>query len=279
MGVTYSYRTISVDDKGNVAASEDYVFATPETEASFSVGGVTVEPLPVEVGKEATVSALVTNTSGIPGSYEVVLTVGGALEGVQNVVGLAGGASQKASFAISRGAAGTYAVDVNGVPGSLVVTERGIVGLSIERFGVSPMYNPDTGTLTHATILYEVSGESTGTVEVVLAVSLDGVPLREATLLSYALTGEPVAGSTDYIPQGGWGAGTYTFRAELRTEDGTVVISPERTVSVTPEAAVDVVSWWTLGMIIGGMLFATLLVVMLVLHRRRDMLKDWAGDA
>ena len=142
------------------------------------------------------------------------------------------------------------------------------------------MYNPDTGTLTYATILYEVAGESAGPVEIVLVVTLDGAPLREVTLLSLALAGtQPVAGNMDYVPQSGWSDGTYTFRAELRTDDGSTVMSSERIVSVTPEAAVDVVSWWTLGMIIGGMLFATLLVVMLVLHRRRDMLRDWAEDA
>jgi hypothetical protein len=126
-----------------------------------------------------------------------------------------------------------------------------------------------------------VTGESTGTVEVVLSISLDGVQLPDVPLASSVLTGaQPVTGSMDYIPQNGWSAGTYTFRAELRTEDGFLIMkSPERTVSLTPEGAANVVSWWTLGMIIGSMLLATLLIVLFVLHRRRDMLRDWAEDA
>ena len=185
------------------------------------------------------------------------------------------------SFTLSRETAGIYMVDVNGLAGSLEVgSQTSGSEIEIVSFVVVPDYEPGTGTLKYVTIHYEVAGESTGTVEVVLSVSLDGRSLQEVTLLSSALTREqPVAGSVSYVPPSGWNPGTYAFRAELRMEDGSIVKSSERTVPVTLEAAADVVSWWTLGMIIGGMLFMTLLIVLLVLRRRQDMLRDWAEDA
>ncbi|MHC4180040.1 MAG: putative Ig domain-containing protein, partial [Planctomycetota bacterium] len=280
-GVEYSYTTISRDADGLVAESEVFIFSTPEADATFSVSGFSIQPAEVEVGGDALVDVLVTNLGEVPGSYVVVLTVDGVREVTQNVVGLAAGAAQRVAFVVSRDTVGTYEVDVNGLAGLVVVTERGIHEPTITRFEISPTYSEDTGTLTSATALYEVTGESTGTVEVVLSISLDGVQLPDVPLASSVLTGaQPVTGSMDYIPQNGWSAGTYTFRAELRTEDGFLIMkSPERTVSLTPEGAANVVSWWTLGMIIGSMLLATLLIVLFVLHRRRDMLRDWAEDA
>lgn len=55
--------------------------------------------------------------------------------------------------------------------------------------------------------------------------------------------------------------------------------TPDEQLLVTAETSAEVISWWTLGMIIAGMLLLTLLVVLWVIHRRRDMLREWPEDA
>jgi hypothetical protein len=85
-------------------------------------------------------------------------------------------------------------------------------------------------------------------------------------------------GSLSYIPSQGWHDGTYNFQAELR-EDGEITQStqPEKFILIQDSTAA-VVSWQTLGVIIGIMVVMIALVLALVLYRRRDMLRSYIDD-
>jgi hypothetical protein len=71
------------------------------------------------------------------------------------------------------------------------------------------------------------------------------------------------AGAFEYVPAEGWTVGEYTFKAELYDGESLVQDTPQYRLLVTPEAVTKVVSWWTLGFVIGvaAVLSAALLAV------------------
>jgi hypothetical protein len=110
--------------------------------------------------------------------------------------------------------------------------------------------------------------------ELLLQVSLDGGPLEQVSLLSPSQVqpnGNTV--SLDYIPSRGWRSGTYTFQAHLYGGGKLLKSTNEEELQVTPESATKVVSWATLGMIIGAALILIVAMVVVVLYHRRDMLR------
>jgi hypothetical protein len=93
----------------------------PPLPASFSASSLTISPPEVDIGEAVGISILVTNGGEAEGSYDVVLTVNGEVVETKGVT-MAGG-SQTVSFNTTWDAAGSYAVDVNGLPGSFTVRE------------------------------------------------------------------------------------------------------------------------------------------------------------
>lgn len=93
----------------------------PKKPAAFTVTKMSVTPAEVEIGKSVTISAVVTNTGELTGTYEVVLTIDGKRV-TSETVSLAGGNTKTVSFNVSEDAAGTYAVSVNNEYGAFKVT-------------------------------------------------------------------------------------------------------------------------------------------------------------
>jgi len=93
------------------------------TPAAFSLSALEVSPAEVETGGTVTISALVENTGEKMGILRVTLKVNGTAEEVEHVA-LDAGASTRVSFTTSRDAAGSYAVDVNGLSDSFTVKEK-----------------------------------------------------------------------------------------------------------------------------------------------------------
>ncbi len=93
------------------------------TPAAFSLSALEVSPAEVETGGTVTISALVENTGEKAGILRVTLKVNGTAEQVEHVA-LDAGASTRVSFTTSGDAAGSYAVDVNGLTGSFTVKEK-----------------------------------------------------------------------------------------------------------------------------------------------------------
>lgn len=96
--------------------------APPPAPAAFAVSDLTVSPAEVDIGETVTITALVSNTGELSGSYEVTLKIDGVAVATDEVT-LAGGASQEVTFTTAKDAAGTYTVDVNGLAGEFVVRE------------------------------------------------------------------------------------------------------------------------------------------------------------
>jgi hypothetical protein len=91
--------------------------------AAFQVSSLNISPGAVYTGEAVTITVLVTNTGGQPASYQVVLNINGATEKTREVT-IDPGASTEVSFNITEGAAGMYAVDINGATGNFVVNSR-----------------------------------------------------------------------------------------------------------------------------------------------------------
>ena len=91
--------------------------------AAFSLSGLGVSPAEAEIGSPVTIIAVVENTGGQTGSYNVTLKIDGIVEATKEVT-LDAGTSERVSFTTSRDVAGSYSVDVNGLAGSFAVKEK-----------------------------------------------------------------------------------------------------------------------------------------------------------
>ena len=91
------------------------------TAATLTVTDLTIAPGEVNIGEKVTISTLINNTGCLSGSYEVTLKINDVVRATENVT-LTALASQKVTFTISEDVSGTYAVDVSGLAGTLVVS-------------------------------------------------------------------------------------------------------------------------------------------------------------
>ncbi len=92
----------------------------PTSPAAFTTSALTISPAEVGIGESVTISVLVTNTGGLTGSYEVILTVDNVAVATKDVT-LDGGASQTVTFTAAKNAGGTYTVNINGLSGTFTV--------------------------------------------------------------------------------------------------------------------------------------------------------------
>ena len=115
--------------------------------------------------------------------------------------------------------------------------------------------------------------------ELTVKVSFEGEALEEIPMLDLdqsQIDGNTCSLGQGYIPSLGWSTALYTFNAELRDGESVIYQSTEqRQFMVTPESVTKVVSWKTLGVVIGSMVIVIVLTVALVLYHRRDMLRDY----
>jgi hypothetical protein len=82
--------------------------------ASFEVNGLTVTPAEVYPAETVTVSATITNTGDLTGSYDATLKINGLAPQTRNVT-LGGGDSQTISFTVAPDTTGEYTLDINGL--------------------------------------------------------------------------------------------------------------------------------------------------------------------
>lgn len=277
----YQYRTISQDKAGNLYISPVYDFATTKQHATFSTNWLTISPAEAVIGQEVTISMLITNTSNIIGSYDVTLSIDGVVEKTENVVNLDGGASQEVTFTIIMEAAGVYDLSINGTVYKLIVNDLEEVEKAIEVFSITPNYESDTGVITYARVDYGIYESlysrlfSQQNTNLILKINLDDSYFEEVTLItSEQLDQEMNSCSLNYIPAEGWTSGMYNFQVELINDEEVIETSTLISLIIPPTAAANVVSWAILGEVIAGILAVIMLVVMLMLHHSRDMLRD-----
>lgn len=117
---TYHYKTMSQDKQGNLAVSDGYTFTTLGMPATFVSSALTISPDEVDIGERVNISVSVANTGDLGGSYKVTLKIDNVVIDTKDVI-LAGGAGQKVTFTVAKDAAGSYAVNINGLSGTFVV--------------------------------------------------------------------------------------------------------------------------------------------------------------
>ncbi|GAH69601.1 unnamed protein product, partial [marine sediment metagenome] len=94
--------------------------------AVFSVSNLSIQPAEVTTGEEVTIDVALTNTGGTEGSYTLVLKVNGVKEADRTVI-IAAGDTLNLIFPVTKEAAGSYTVTVDGLSGSFTVVEPAVV--------------------------------------------------------------------------------------------------------------------------------------------------------
>jgi hypothetical protein len=89
--------------------------------ATFVLSDLTIDPDKVKAGETVTISVKVTNDSIVPGTYNVVLKIGGTEIDSKNV-NLEGGVSETVSFTVTREESGTYSIEIDGLSGNFRVS-------------------------------------------------------------------------------------------------------------------------------------------------------------
>ncbi len=92
----------------------------PAPQADIVVGNLQIAPLTVEPGQAATVSVDITNRGDAAGTIQVKLLVNGQVEQTKTVT-VGPGAKQTVTFSVSKAAAGSYRIEVEGLVATLTV--------------------------------------------------------------------------------------------------------------------------------------------------------------
>jgi len=108
---------------GACAISQVVEAGTTVPAAEFEISDLAITPTEVSVGKSVTISANITNKSTVDGNYEATLKINGITEEAK-ALNVPPKSIKTISFIISRDAAATYEVDVDGLKGSFTVSEK-----------------------------------------------------------------------------------------------------------------------------------------------------------
>jgi len=212
------------------------------------VTSLIIEPTEVDPGEDVLISARVTNTGGVAGSYEVELIIGGTVEDTQ-VVSLDAGEWERVNFTVTRDVPGSYTVAVNGESGSFTVVAPLPAGFEIS-LSVSPA---EVSSGEEVTISVEVTntGETAGTYQVVLKINGEEEDTQAVTV---------APGETE----------TVTFSVS-RDEAGTYNVGVgDESKSFTVVEEVVEVNWALVGGITGGAVLLGLLAYLGISRRRRS---------
>jgi PGF-pre-PGF domain-containing protein len=116
--------TVSKKDAGSYEVRLDRQTSTFKVlkPAEFKGSDLVVTPATVNTGDTVTISAKVTNVGELEGNYTATLKLDGATEATKEVK-LAAGASSTVSFTVKKDKAGTYNVELAGLPGKYTVSE------------------------------------------------------------------------------------------------------------------------------------------------------------
>ena len=88
--------------------------------AKFIVSNSAITPDSAKPGEEVIISALITNTGDLTGSFGVTLRINGFVVETKGIT-LAGGGSQTISFSTTPNSTGTHIVEIDGLIGTFEV--------------------------------------------------------------------------------------------------------------------------------------------------------------
>ena len=259
----------------------------PEAPAEFITNSLKIDPIEVTKGESVTISVIVSNTGDLFGSYEVSLLIDDSVVQTKEIA-LNGGDVQMISFEVTPDMTRGFKVTIDGLsgsyfvkaPASLTQEDETSEKLEISSFDVTPLYNPDTGKLVSARVVYELNKgyDMISEEQLWLKVFQEELLLEEIPLLKLSqIQPDGKTGEVYYVPSQGWQLGTYSFYAELYVTEGEGLIQVTQLehINVTPEAITQTVSWKTLGVLVGATFIAILAIVGLIIYRKRDTLRGY----
>ena len=116
--------TIELDHFSLYVVMAELPGTMPEEEpAEFTISDLTIDPATVAPGEAVIITVRVTNTGGTAGVFEVGLYINGLREETR-AVDLSPGSSEKVRFSVTRDSPASYAVNIGGLTGALVVREE-----------------------------------------------------------------------------------------------------------------------------------------------------------
>ena len=245
-----------------------YTVLAPLREASFTITELTLSPPEVVTGEKLEVTTIVANTGNLEGSYQVTLKINNQVEEVREIV-LAGNSSEKVTFDISRDIANSYSVDVNGLSGSFVVTEKTPTGdpatFTIRDLTISQdeVYR---GEKIGITVLVANNGDLEGSYQLTLTINNEEVEGREITLPGSATETIIFDISPDI-------AGNYSVNVNGLLDSFTVkdksTPTPAYTQTPAPiNSSVEPTNWWLIGSICTINIVLLIIIVQLIRRRR-----------
>ncbi len=251
----------------------------------FTTSELIITPTEINIGDSVNVGVLVTSTSDVPGTYEVILQVDDIPVQTKEVT-LEVGGSETVSFTVIHDTAGQHTVNINGSqgmyevtdPSAATITDLSQSNLEINSFSVVPEYDISTGKLVSAKIVYLMNEPCTDfpDAELTLNVFFNSEHLETLPLLNLSqLASDGKAGSLAYIPSSGWMEGQYAFQIELDEGQGQVQSTETEQFAVTSEVITKTVSLWILGTIICAAVFGISAIVLIILCFRREILKGY----
>jgi hypothetical protein len=286
--VTFSLTADTVGEHVVAVGELQKTFTVKEANAPamFLTNNLDINPAEITIGGSVTINVLVSNTGDLAGSYEVSLLIDDSVVQTKEVA-LNGGDSQNVSFQVLTDTAGEFKVTIDGLSGSYVVSaptppaqeDETSEELEISSFDVAPLYNPDTGKLVSARVVYKFnqSYDMISEEELWLKVFQEETLIGVIQLFELSqIQPDGKTGEVYYVPSQGWQVGTYSFRAELYgIEDEGLIQARLDNINVTPEAITQAVSWKTLGILVGAAFITILAIVSLILYRRSNILRGY----
>jgi hypothetical protein len=219
------------------------------------------------------------------GTYQTTIAIDDVAVETKEVT-LNGGSSITVSFSFTSDVVGQHKVSIGGLVAPFEVKPvpllpppaKGAYGPEISHFSAVPGFDPATNKLVYAKVVYKMNQawESLTETRLLMTVFRDGQFMEQVPLLTLSqLQKDDKTGELDYIPTAGWQIGEYTFRAELYQGENLTQDTSSQHLTVTSESTTAVVSWKTMGIIIGSVLVLGVIILTLVLYFRRDMLRDY----
>ncbi len=97
--------------------------------AELTVSDLTISPAEVNIAQYVTISASVTNSGNLPGSYQATLKIDDVVSSTKKVT-VAAKSTEKVTFTVVKGTPGSYEVTINGLSGTFTVKPAPAVTVS-----------------------------------------------------------------------------------------------------------------------------------------------------
>jgi hypothetical protein len=271
-------------DIGGVLAT--IVVKKPLTPAAFNISSLTISPLVSNIGDNIDASAVLNNTGDMAGTYKIVLAIDDNIVDTEEVT-IEGNSNVPFGFSFIADKTGQHKVSIGGLIAPFEVKIQMPVlppsanpnsKLELSSYSIAPSYDKTTNALIYTMVTFQMDQDwvSFPDTRLMMTVFHDSQFLEQIPLFTMCERQQDGrSGKLSYTPPEGWQPGEYAFRAELFNGEELIQDTPLRRLSVTPESAASVVSWKTLGIIIGSALVLGSLILTLVLYYRRDMLRDY----